>query len=120
MSRFIEEIPEDNLSELEEHDVSPITQTRAGKRIQSARVPPKAGSTKKTLSADLSGSNGETTTAGTPLADLAVGIKVKHAHFGEGTIIQVDGRGMDTTVTVAFPDQGIKKFMAGYTPLEKL
>jgi len=45
-------------------------------------------------------------------------MKVRHKHFGEGTIISVKGNGDDMVLKVAFPDKGIKDLVAIYAPLE--
>jgi DNA helicase-2/ATP-dependent DNA helicase PcrA len=48
------------------------------------------------------------------------GERVRHAKWGEGTVIAVKGSGADAEITVAFPDLGIKRLMAGYARLERL
>jgi len=48
------------------------------------------------------------------------GERVRHAKWGEGTVITVKGAGADAEITVAFPDLGIKRLMAGYARLERL
>ena len=49
-----------------------------------------------------------------------IGQKVKHAVFGTGTVLGTVGSGDDAQVTVAFPNVGVKKLVAGYARLEKL
>lgn len=51
--------------------------------------------------------------------DFAVGDKVFHTIFGSGTVVGVGTRGSDT-ITVAFPDKGIKNLLPEYAPLKKL
>ena len=46
------------------------------------------------------------------------GTKVKHAKFGEGTVIEVSGSGDNTQVVVAFRGVGIKKLALKYAPLQ--
>jgi len=48
-----------------------------------------------------------------------IGTKVRHAKFGMGTILAVEGEGDDTKLTVSFPGYGQKKFMTKYAGLEK-
>ena len=43
--------------------------------------------------------------------------RVKHAKFGEGTILEMTGSGNAMTVTIDFDDAGIKKFAAAYAPI---
>lgn len=50
---------------------------------------------------------------------LAMGQRVKHSKFGEGTIINLEGSGDHTRVQVAFNGQGIKWLVAAYANLEK-
>jgi DNA helicase-2/ATP-dependent DNA helicase PcrA len=45
-----------------------------------------------------------------------VGMKVKHAKFGFGTVIAVKNGG--NTVNIAFEGQGIKELSASIAPLE--
>ena len=44
------------------------------------------------------------------------GAFVVHPTYGEGTIRKVEGSGKDMKVTVYFPGQGEKKFLANYAP----
>lgn len=46
------------------------------------------------------------------------GVKVRHAKFGEGTVIEVTGAGDNTLAVVAFKGVGIKKLALKYAPLE--
>lgn len=48
------------------------------------------------------------------------GQKVRHAKFGEGTVIESKVTGNDEEVTVAFPDLGVKRLAASFAKLEKL
>ncbi len=46
------------------------------------------------------------------------GLRVRHARFGEGTVIESKLLGTDEEVTVAFPDSGIKRLAASFAKLE--
>ena len=48
--------------------------------------------------------------------DLFIGDVVRHQHFGEGTIMEMDG----DNVAVYFRNQGMKKLNLAYAKLEKL
>jgi DNA helicase-2/ATP-dependent DNA helicase PcrA len=48
------------------------------------------------------------------------GVKVKHAKFGEGTVIMVKGEGNNLIVDVAFKGVGIKSLSVAYAPMEIL
>ncbi|MGX7106548.1 DNA helicase PcrA [Hutsoniella sourekii] len=49
-----------------------------------------------------------------------VGDKVDHKAWGEGTIVQISGEGDNQTLSIAFPDQGIKELLASFAPIRKL
>ena len=59
---------------------------------------------------------------GTPIAQndsgFALGQRVRHAKFGEGTIINLEGSGEHSRLQVAFQGQGIKWLVAAYARLE--
>jgi DNA helicase-2/ATP-dependent DNA helicase PcrA len=52
-------------------------------------------------------------------APFSTGEKVRHASFGEGTVIEVRQRGEDWDVTVAFKGLGIKTLAASFANLQK-
>ena len=47
------------------------------------------------------------------------GDKVRHQQFGEGVVVSSAMKNDDEEVTVAFPDQGVKRLMASFARLEK-
>ncbi|MBP2845169.1 DNA helicase II [Dickeya oryzae] len=59
---------------------------------------------------------------GTPISQSDTGYKlgqrVRHARFGEGTIVNVEGSGEHCRIQVAFVGQGIKWLVAAYARLE--
>lgn len=65
-----------------------------------------------------SGSGAGIKSAGAP--PFKPGEKVKHAVFGQGVVVGCTGTGDEAQVTVAFPNVGVKKLVAGYARLEKL
>jgi DNA helicase-2/ATP-dependent DNA helicase PcrA len=52
-------------------------------------------------------------------APVKTGDKVQHATFGVGVVVEVQQRGSDWDVTVAFKGRGIKKLAASFAKLEK-
>ena len=56
-------------------------------------------------------------TAGKDLSAFRVGAKVRHAKFGEGTIIAVRGIGSNMILDIAFEGLGIKQLSASLAPL---
>ncbi len=51
---------------------------------------------------------------------FVTGEKVRHAKFGEGTVIESKVTGNDEEVTVAFPGVGIKRLAQSFAKLEKI
>ena len=57
------------------------------------------------------------TSAGKDLSAFRIGVKVRHAKFGEGTIISVRGVGSNMILDIAFEGLGIKQLSASLAPL---
>ncbi|KAB8312698.1 DNA helicase II [Erwinia endophytica] len=59
---------------------------------------------------------------GTPITQndsgFALGQRVRHAKFGEGTVVNLEGSGEHSRLQVAFQGQGIKWLVAAYAKLE--
>jgi DNA helicase-2/ATP-dependent DNA helicase PcrA len=55
--------------------------------------------------------------AGKPGSNPLIGQRVRHATYGNGTIINVEGEGEDRKFTVRFSDHGTKKLMERYANL---
>ena len=53
-------------------------------------------------------------------AGLKQGQRVRHAKYGEGTVLMREGQGEDTKLTVMFPRHGMKKLMEKFANLEKI
>jgi DNA helicase-2/ATP-dependent DNA helicase PcrA len=51
---------------------------------------------------------------------LKVGDDVRHAKFGEGVIIDLEGVGDKAEATVRFPEIGEKRLLLSWSPLEKI
>jgi DNA helicase-2/ATP-dependent DNA helicase PcrA len=49
-----------------------------------------------------------------------LGARVRHARYGCGTVVEVEGAGPDAKITVNFPGYGNRKFIAGKAALEKI
>ncbi len=47
------------------------------------------------------------------------GLRVRHPSYGVGQVLQVEGSGPDTKVTVVFSNNTVKKFVAKYARLER-
>lgn len=93
VSRFINELPKENIQEIRLRG----TVTRAINREA-------VGSTKPLLANQ----------------DWKLGQKVKHAKFGYGTVINVEGSDQNVRLQIAFQNQGVKWLIAKLANLEKL
>jgi DNA helicase-2/ATP-dependent DNA helicase PcrA len=47
-------------------------------------------------------------------------VKIVHALYGEGTVLDSEGMGQDEKVTIQFRDGMKKKFMVKFAPLQKV
>ena len=57
--------------------------------------------------------------SGADRLELRVGDDVRHAQWGEGVIVDIDGAGDDAQASVRFPDVGEKRLLLSWAPLEK-
>jgi DNA helicase-2/ATP-dependent DNA helicase PcrA len=90
-SRFIEEIPEDCI---------------------------KMSFERKKEQKKLKNMEQETASIG-EISDFLLGDRVIHAKFGEGTVVKTEGAGAQMELSIAFPGQGIKIFIAEYAPVRR-
>jgi len=51
---------------------------------------------------------------------LAVGDEVFHERWGRGTVVAVSGRGPNAEATVHFEDEGAKRLLLAYAPLQRV
>jgi DNA helicase-2/ATP-dependent DNA helicase PcrA len=58
--------------------------------------------------------------ASTGAANLAKGQRVRHAKYGEGTVLMREGEGEDAKLTVMFNRHGMKKLMEKFANLQKV
>ena len=57
---------------------------------------------------------------GAEASGLRVGDDVRHAKFGEGVILAIEGQGDKAEAVVRFPDVGEKRLLLAWSPLERL
>jgi DNA helicase-2/ATP-dependent DNA helicase PcrA len=57
---------------------------------------------------------------GAEVLGLRVGDDVRHAKWGEGVIIDIEGQGDKAEATVRFPEVGEKRLLLSWAPLEKI
>ena len=116
-SRFLAEIPEE-LVEHKEADFFGGADLRAPSNIWSERstrterkryMPPP-----QHTAADGSVIRPDTSAA------FQAGDAVRHSKWGDGRIVAISGSGEDAELSIAFPGEGIKKFVQKYAPILKL
>ena len=116
-SRFLAEIPEE-LVEHKEADFFGGTDLRAPSNIWSERstrterkryMPPP-----QHTAADGSVIRPDASAA------FQAGDAVRHSKWGDGRIVAISGSGEDAELAIAFPGEGIKKFVQKYAPILKL
>ena len=116
-SRFLAEIPEE-LVEHKEADFFGGTDLRAPSNIWSERstrterkryMPPPqhTAADGSVIRPDVS-------------AAFKAGDAVRHSKWGDGRIVAISGSGEDAKLSIAFPGEGIKKFVQKYAPILKL
>ena len=116
-SRFLAEIPEE-LVEHKEADFFSGTDLRAPSNIWSERstrterkrympLPQHTAADGSVIRPDAS-------------AAFKAGDAVRHSKWGDGRIVAISGSGEDAELSIAFPGEGIKKFVQKYAPILKL
>lgn len=103
-SRFIAEIPDDLLENLNEKKETRATSAR--------KMQPRRGPVSRPVSY-VSKTGGDT-------LNWAVGDKAGHKKWGTGTVVSVKGEGEGTELDIAFPSPvGVKRLLAAFAPIEK-
>ncbi|WP_010487765.1 DNA helicase II [Pseudomonas sp. S9] len=98
VSRFVREIPSALIQEV---------------RLSNSVSRPFGGSSQGTSSSMFAGSE-------IPQTAFSLGQRVRHALFGEGTILNFEGSGAQARVQVNFEDEGSKWLMLSYAKLDAL
>ena len=126
-SPFLDEIPEEVTEEMRTGRARPAPQASWRDRpMRPAQAPPqRLASTANTLQSFFGGpvkldSAAIKTAAAPQPAQLKRGQRVRHAQFGDGTILTMEGDGPDAKLTVYFDRAGSKKFIAKYAKLIRI
>ena len=85
--------------------------TFAGRQRQAAQT----GKPFKTTS-----SVSQAASTGAEKTTWTIGDAVSHKKWGTGHVIKVSGNGEDQELDIAFPDQGIKRLLAAFAPIQKV
>ncbi|MFN0092661.1 MAG: DNA helicase PcrA [Acidimicrobiales bacterium] len=115
VSRFLEEIP-DELVERKEGQRRAAASGRAGARSV-------AGGRERIVESVLSAAReapAPRRPAGANDLGLRIGDDVRHAKWGEGVVIDLEGGGDKAEAVVRFPEVGEKRLLLSWAPLEKL
>lgn len=110
-SRFLKELPSENIEKREEKGISLTTSlpNNATTAVQSMSLQEQLALMKKKNSAQ----NAQPQT-------FSVGDKVKHNIFGEGVVLSATKMSNDTMLEVAFEKVGTKKIMANFAKIKKM
>lgn len=118
-SRFIQEIDQRLLTQPEGQMIS--------SHANSEQNLPFARRTQQAVSTTFSGRQSNRTssvqptrpTTGAEKGDWQIGDAVSHKKWGIGRIVKTNGAGEDQELDIAFPDQGIKRLLAAFAPIQK-
>jgi len=95
-SRFLKEIPEELMEEVDGGAVIGAGHGVGHPAVQAAEA-----------------------TSGAEQLGLRPGEAVVHARFGRGVVVAVEGEGADARATIRFPDKGDKRFLLALSPIER-
>lgn len=111
ISRFVKELPKDNIEKSEQSDL-PLRSSSTG------FTPPKNVSLSQQMS--MFKSARENKSEKEPNVSYSIGDRIHHRVFGEGTILKATPMSNDTLLEIAFDTKGTKKVMANYAKISKL
>ena len=116
-SRFLAEIPEE-LVEHKEADFLGETDLRAPSNIWSERST--RTERKRYMTSPQHTAEDGSVIRPDASAAFKAGDAVRHSKWGDGRIVAISGSGEDAELSIAFPGEGIKKFVQKYAPILKL
>jgi len=109
VSRFIKELPSENIEKQEEQGISFGDQSNKGTINAFHSI---------SLQEQLAHKRNENKTVSTER--FSAGDKVKHNIFGEGMVLKATPMAGDTLLEIAFETKGTKKIMANFAKIKKL
>ncbi len=113
-SRFLDEIPPELIRRIEPVVAPSWNSTRYESRNPYSRKYGQAKAKETSATPFASYENEDQSSS----SGLKVGLRVRHAQFGVGTIVAVDGDGDEMRITVKFNTVGTKKLLARYANLQ--
>ncbi|MBR6044685.1 MAG: UvrD-helicase domain-containing protein [Ruminococcus sp.] len=108
-SRFIRELPKDNIESLSDPMLQGRSFTGMGSKPMQGITLEKQLMQKK-----------QTKTSSDEVPVFSVGDRVNHRVFGEGTVLGVTNMANDALLEIAFDSKGTKRVMAKYAKIQKL
>lgn len=121
-SRFIDEIDGKLINEVSsgtglqtnEHDF-PFNH-----RVTPAQGVTFSGRSRQTAAHTVSQAKPSTISTGAEKKDWVIGDAVAHKKWGIGHVVKISGDGEDKELDIAFPNQGIKRLLAAFAPINKV
>ncbi len=113
-SRFIDEVPAHLLRWERAEAATPAGAVAHGPAYGSG------GYAGGSAGARLAGVAGARTAGTRPVISVSVGDRVTHDTFGMGTVTVLEGAGDKTVAHVDFRDEGVKRLLLRYAPVQKL
>ncbi len=114
-SRFIEEIDEKYVDNVTIFDPKPMKKPSSSKE---AAFKMKFSSPKKENLKKVSAVTSSSAGGGSDNKDFVVGLKVAHAKFGKGKIVNIEGAYPNRKATVFFPNVGQKQLLLKFAKLD--
>jgi len=118
-SRFLKEIPDELLQTV---DGSRVVRSRYYSRSRRERSLDRRSANRDEIvqRALDAGRQPPPSQSGADRLGLKVGDDVRHAQWGEGVILNIEGAGDDAQASVRFPTVGEKQLLLSWAPLEKI
>ena len=118
-SRFLKEIPDELLQTV---DGSRVVRSRYYSRSRRERSLDRRSANRDEIvqRALDAGRQPALSQSGADRLGLKVGDDVRHAQWGEGVILHIEGAGDDAQASVRFPTVGEKQLLLSWAPLEKI
>jgi ATP-dependent DNA helicase UvrD/PcrA len=110
-SRFLDEIPGDLVEAIEGN-------RRGSRRAAGGRSWDPGAGRDRIVEAALAPQRPQQ--SGADRLGLRIGDDVRHAKWGEGVILDLEGQGDKTEAVVRFPEVGEKRLLLAWAPLEKV
>ncbi len=119
-SRFIDEIPDELIEMPEIKPIQKNAEASSHQRSTSSSLYPQNFTVHSLNRTSPSPAKPAFAASSPVVKQFNVNDRVRHAQFGEGTVMNVSGSGNTMVVNIHFADGKMKNFAAAYAPLEKI